>query len=164
MTRFFPASFFLLLIGMVRLPSASPSMVVEIPSGSEAPPETEEFFSTPITSIKAFTTIGLNSHYDEEFSSISHDAPLVFVAPADDSACPGCCKSFACPTDSPSHPLSPVASSLLAGRTVVLRTTDLQACFPTVNAITGYDRVHMVLSEAGVAAVILVYISVDPGW
>ena len=162
MNRFFPTSFFLLLIGMLRLPSSSPSMIVEIPSGSEAPSESDEYFSTPITSIKAFTTIGLNSHYDEEFSSISHDAPLVFVSPADDSTCPDCCKSFA-PLP-PSHPLSPVASSLLAGRTVVLRTTDLQACFPTVNAITGYDRVHMVLSEAGVAAVILVYISVDPGW
>ena len=125
-------------------------------------PTTPSLFPTNATSIKAFNAIGPNSPYEIEFSSIEQQAPLLFLDPSDTESCPGCCGAF---SPFSSGGLSPEISSLVANRTVVLKTTDLLLCEPSsINFNVGYEKMHICLGRAGALAVIFVDESVEPGW
>ena len=142
----------LLLLSL--LPLASPSMLVHTTSGAP-------LFPSPITSIHAFSSIGCNKFYEIEFSSFDQEAPLVLIVPKDTQSCPDCCNTF---SPSSSLPLSSAVVSLVANKTVLMKSQDLEACSPSINFITGYETVHIALVAAGAKAVIMVDHPVVPGW
>ena len=142
----------LLLLSL--LPLASPSMLVHTTSGAP-------LFPSPITSIHAFSSIGCNKFYEIEFSSFDQEAPLVLIVPKDTQSCPDCCNIF---SPSSSLPLSSAVVSLVANKTVLMKSQDLEACSPSINFITGYETVHIALVAAGAKAVIMVDHPVVPGW
>jgi len=133
-------------------------MLVQEPPGTPV-----SLFPHPITVVKSFTLIGPDSPYSTAFSSLDHEAPLVFVSPSDDEQCPGCCKSFSAFSRNHNHPLSPAAASLVANKTVVFRIKDLAFCTPDIRATSGVEVLYLALVAGGAKAIIMVDYSKEPG-
>jgi len=151
------SSFFLLSIVLLMLRHTSPSMLVQVAPGT---PHSHSLFAAPITSVRAFSSIGPASPYEIEFSSLALSAPLLYLNPVDNDTCPGCCSAFS--PFSP-LPLSPWMSSLVANRTIVLSRGILESCSPVVNVVSGFEHLHVALGNAGARAVIITADSVVPG-
>ena len=144
------------VLGLLLLPSSvSPSMLVLTASGARSPK-----FPVSISSVKAFSDIGPDSLYKSEFSSLDHDAPLVYLDPTDKESCPRCCDAF---SPHSSLPLSPIVASLVANKTVMFRRDYVESCSPLVNVVSGFDKMHVVLENAGARAVVFVCTSIVPG-
>ena len=150
---------FVLFVGFILLPAASPSMVIQTALGTP-----HSLFPDPFTSVKSSTNIGPDSPYKIPFSSFDHDAPLLFLDPSDVRACPGCCEAFSS-SSSALSPLSLSASSSFSvvNRTVLLTMAALEACSPTINFLTGHECMHVALERKGARAVVIVDDSIEPG-
>ena len=161
----FPAFSHLLLLLLLQIPSASPSMLFQTAGGQAL-----DLFPSSIPSVKAFSAIGPNYPYELAFSTLDHPnhsaaplhgaAPLLYLDPSDSSTCPRCCSSF---SPSTTLPLSPPVVSLVANRTVVISAEAAQSCSPVVNQISGFETMHVALGSAGARAVIIVETGVIPG-
>ena len=146
---------FALALLLLQFPSASPSMLILTELGTASP-----LFTSPFYSVKAFSAIGPDSPYKLEYSSLDHSAPLVYLSPSDPSSCPSCCEAF---SPYSNLPLSPEVSSLVANHSVVLNRAEVEACSPTVNLVSGFEKLHVALELAGARAVVFVETSYEPG-
>ena len=151
---------------MLTLPSSVVSTMVvsnfntlDTGSGVRGLTATSTSSSSPFQCVKAYTTVGPNTPYEEPFSSLSHSAPLFFLDPSDPVTCPHCCSSLL----TSSIPLSSAVSSLITNRTVVLTMYDLSACKPRLLALSGLETMFATLVGAGARAVITVTKSKVPG-